>query len=192
MDGSRRFSTLLDLVSVGLLAVAIWLFWDARGGTPSAASPQASAVSSVSRITAGRRLAVFAVADSAGEMHPGIAPDAPGTLLFVFRSDCPACAAQKSEWQALAGLADSRGLRTVAYTPEPLAAGVPAYFGDAPVTVMRFADDASARDALDLRLVPTTFVVDAGGRVRLHHQGVMPPSVADSVRRLVGEIAAGN
>lgn len=184
---SRRLPTFLDVASVGLLAVAVWLFWS-RGRGDGVAPP--SAVGNASRVAAGSVLAPFSVTDTAGVVTPGVAAGARGHVLLVFRSDCPACALQKPVWEALARGAEARGVRVVAYTPEPPVGPVRRYFAGAPVAVRGFTDAAAAGRALDLRMVPTTFVLDANGRVLLHHEGVMPPATADSARALVALLSS--
>jgi hypothetical protein len=180
---SRRLPTFLDIASVGLLAVAVWLFWSRR---PAAEAPAALAAVP-SRIVPGAVLRPFEAVDSAGRVAPALASSG-ARLLLLFRSDCPACAAQRPEWEALARDAAAAEVGASALTPEPLTGAVAGYFGGAPVEVRRFADAGRAAEALDLRVVPTTLLVDDGGRVVFHHQGILPPAARDSLRAALAAV----
>lgn len=183
---SLRRIVVLDVLSVALLAGAVVVFRDTRSArtVPSAPPSPFSSVRPGDGVqplpvtdTAGQRLTLLDEAGSAG-----------GSVLLAFRSDCPACAAQKAEWMALAREAEGTGWRVAAVTPEPLEGGVRRYFGDAPVRLTRIERGSPAGRALDVRVVPSTILVGPDGRVLFFGNGRLSAAALDSVRAL---LAAG-
>lgn len=187
----RYFSLILDGLSVALLCAAVWLFWDARAtaSDPLRSRYDGDPTSGV-RVKVGDTVPGFSVADPDESEIPGLLPGQKGHLVYVFKSDCPACAEQKAEWKHLAADVHSIGIRVVAYTPETLHSIVHGYFGDTPLSVMRFTDMTAASAALDIRVVPTTFLLDSDGRVIHHHEGILPRAALDSIRYSAGKLAA--
>lgn len=107
------------------------------------------------------------------------------TLLYVFRSDCPACERQKPEWTSLALDARAEGWRVVALTAEARSRAVDGFFEGAPVEVLRPTDPAAAARHLVAPGVPTTLAVRADGTVSFHRVGVMSAAAADSLRQIL-------
>jgi len=99
-----------------------------------------------------------------------------GLLVFVFKSDCPACALQKQEWLRLANLAREKAVDVVALTLEELNAPVRDYFAGS-VAASRIVDPGAALTSLQITVVPATILVTDRGRIAFHAAGVL-----DSVR----------
>lgn len=120
--------------------------------------------------------------------HPGASGP---SVLFVFQSTCGACDRAAPEWRRIVeGLPD--GVVPLAVALEEGASGV-AYArrhltGALPV---RPADPAAFVVALDVRVVPTTLVVDGSRALRLRVSGVPAPATADSILRLARRLAGG-
>ena len=93
-------------------------------------------------------------------------------LLFVFKSDCPACALQKAEWIRLAQLAREKAVDVVALTLEELNPQVREYFGGT-VSTHRIADPAGALASLQITVVPATILVTDRGRIAFHASGLL-------------------
>ncbi|MEO5825118.1 MAG: redoxin family protein [Gemmatimonadales bacterium] len=105
---------------------------------------------------------------------------AKGAVIFLFRTDCPACQAQKSDWQVLANAARESGLDVYAITSETLSLPIVRnYFDASTVEVAQFDDPASFARDLWAAVVPTTIIVTAKGRVVFHHAGVMGASAVE-------------
>jgi hypothetical protein len=93
-------------------------------------------------------------------------------LLFVFKSDCPACAIQKPEWLRLARLAREKAVDVMAVTLEELNPQVREYFGGM-VAAHRIADPRAALVSLQISVVPATILVTDRGRIAFHAAGVL-------------------
>lgn len=174
----RGLSLGVDLASVALLVVAGVLLIASRGrsdGAPAAGPVVGAPVPAIEVIDAvGRQTWVF------GERGAGPA------LVLVFRTDCPVCGRERPTWIRLAGHAAAEGLSVLALTPEPLDSTVAAYFAEAPeVEVRQVADPGSLASALGIRAVPTTFVVEAGGRLGFAYTGLLPPDRVTALRAAV-------
>ncbi len=167
-SGRARFGLLLDGLTLLVLCGAIGLYFtNRRGASPTLPTPK----------SLDSAFAAFPVRDSNGHtslLEPS--GHARGMLLFVFKSDCPACALQKPEWIRLAQVARERAVDVVALTLEELHPAVRGYFGGA-VSTSRIADPGAALASLQINVVPATILVTDRGRIAFHAAGVL-----DSVR----------
>jgi hypothetical protein len=91
------------------------------------------------------------------------------TLLFVFRSTCPACAAAVPAWSALSG---AGAWTTLAVGLEP-AHTAAAYAHSSLPTVRPVVplDAAEFAKRFRIRVVPTTLAIDSGGRLVMRRVG---------------------
>ncbi len=92
-----------------------------------------------------------------------------GTLLMLYRSDCPACIATKPTWQSLVDSLPS--IRVVA-----IAAGVDTTMFSLDrdrIEMLRTAWGVALRDVFESSYVPTTVLVGAHGKVRWVRIGVL-------------------
>ena len=177
----KLFSGAVDVLTLAALGAAIWLLadtWAARKRTvaPDPPGPVAvgSRISDVDLVEAdGRREKLNTAGDSAFR------------LIYVFKSDCPACAAQKARWIEFAAMAQEGGWNVTALTPEPLDSVVSSYFGDTAIRVMQLADPARGFAELQTAVVPTTIVVGQDGRVLSHRTGRLSAAAEDSLRGLL-------
>jgi thiol-disulfide isomerase/thioredoxin len=160
---------LLDGLTLLVLCGAIGLYFTNRRGDSGSPPPTPKSLDSA--------FAAFPVRDSSGQTAL-LEPDdhARGMLLFVFKSDCPACALQKPEWIRLARLAREKAVDVVALTLEELNPEVRGYFAGA-VPTSRIADPGAALASLQINVVPATILVTDRGRIAFHAAGVL-----DSVR----------
>ena len=168
-SGRARFGLLLDGLTLLVLCGAIGLYFTGRkSGAPPAPAVASSLDSS---------FAPFPILDSAGHSSL-LKPEgrARGMLLFVFKSDCPACALQKPEWIRLAQLAREKAVDVFALTLEELNPLVREYFAGV-VAARRIADPGAALASLQITVVPATILVTDRGRIAFHAAGVL-----DSVR----------
>jgi hypothetical protein len=172
-----RFSLLLDGLTLLVLCAAIG--WFVLGRRPPAAAPPA-----VGSALPDSAFASFAVTDPAGRRST-LAPDpaSRGLLLLVFKSDCPACGIQKSEWLRLAEVARARKVQVIGLTLEELTPAVRGYFADSRIGLARIADPAAALAALHTTIVPATIFVTDRGRIAFHARGLLDPA---GTRRLEG------
>ena len=161
--GRSGLATLADVVVVLGILAAIWLM--------------------VSRTSTAEPAPVATVGSPWPESIMGIDPQAAGHLVYVFRSDCPACAAQKPQWIAGARIADSLGFRVVALTPEPAGDASDHYFDDAPMVSVVADVPPADLTGLGISQVPTTIVVDRSGTIRF----MRPGSLIISRQTLTGE-----
>ena len=107
------------------------------------------------------------------------------TLMLVFRSDCPACAAVAPRWRTLTG-GMSPGVRVLAVGLESAATALPyarRQLPDALAVAPR--DRERFLRVLDVSAVPATLLVDAGGRLRFRRQGTATDADVAAVRTLV-------
>jgi hypothetical protein len=178
LGGSRILKTALDVASVVALIAAVVLLWRSQhaGRTATAAPAAQTPVLTDSVPTQ------FAVTKTAGETE--WLPSASGTrqLLLLFRTDCPACTAQKSDWRAIAADARAQGIRVVALTPEALSPWVHTYFESDPVEVASIIRPELVFDNLATSSVPTTIALDATGHIIFHHPGRMPEDAVIALR----------
>lgn len=164
-SGRARFGLLLDGLTLLVLCGAIGLYITNRRTSATPAPPIARSLDSA--------FAPFPVLDSAGHTSL-LKPEgrARGMLLFVFKSDCPACALQKQEWIRLAQLAREKAVDVFALTLEELNPQVREYFAGA-VVARRIADPAAALTSLQITVVPATILVTDRGRIAFHAAGVL-------------------
>jgi|GEM_PF-2317818 len=121
----------------------------------------------------GRRLGSIEVVDSGGQrLGIDAARERQPHLLFVFRSDCPACARQREGWGELAELARSAGVEVLALTGEPLTPSIRAYLEDAGVPVLSIKDPSPLIE-LGVLSVPTTILADETGVIRFGSVGII-------------------
>ncbi len=111
------------------------------------------------------------------------------TLVFVFRSDCPACEAQKPTWLELARLADSLHVPVVAVSGELGAAASFSYFADPRIPVFTLENPTMIATAFGTRVVPTTIVVDGQHRMRFHHRGLLGRTERRAIRGLLARVS---
>lgn len=173
--------TALDVASGLALIAAVVLLWNAKRPAPyDATGPVAS---SPTPMLTDSSPTPFAVVKSAGEIE--MLPSASGTsnvLLLLFRTDCPACTAQKSEWRTIAAAARAKGIRVVALTPEALTPWVHSYFENDPLEIASLARPDQVFDNLATSSVPTTIALDATGHIIFHHPGRMQEDAVTVLR----------
>lgn len=182
-DIRGTFGRALDVLTFVVLCAAVWLLVDARAARRGGADSQT--VEAAPPTVAPSVRAV----DGEGDTVQVEAREGPG-LLYVFRSDCPACAAQKPEWVELARLASDARVPVTALTPEPLDPAVARYFEGERIRVLQLADPRDT-ERLGARMVPTTLALGPGGRVLAHRVGRLSPAGADSLRALLAGLRAG-
>ena len=164
-----RLGLLLDGLSLLVLCGAIVLYFTTRTGTAAPPQPGPAAL----RDSA---FAPLRVEDSAGNPRLLVPdPRARGLLLYVFKSDCPACGLQRPEWERIARLARARAVQVAALTVEPLSPSVRNYFGSAAIPAFRAIDPGAALAALQTALVPTTILVTDRGHIAFHAMGLLDP-----------------
>lgn len=153
----QRVTWGLDLLTLGAIGFVILTLWKpTRDPTPP-------------RSPVGREAPALELVDESGSASRELAR----AMVFVFRSDCPVCAAQKSNWATMAALAVARGFRVLAVTPEPVTGEIHDYFGvglDIPVRQLASLDPLRQ---LGITQVPTTLIVDGRGIVRYREAGVV-------------------
>jgi hypothetical protein len=185
--GKSVLSTVADVLTIGLLLGAVGLLVlqrvEARAAVRADQAARAAVVSHVP--PPGHSLLGVGVADSAG-MRSELFGSADGErrLVYVFKSDCPACAAQKQDWIALSQEAHRHGWIVSAVTGETLAQWVRGYMPP-PVEVLHITDPIQAADRLGVSVVPTTIVTGRNGRVISYHVGRMSRSAVDSLRQVL-------
>lgn len=164
-----RFSLLLDGLTLLVLCGAIGWVVLGRRKPRSAPPPAAPALQDSTFVS-------FAVTDPAGRRSV-LAPEprSRGLLLLVFKSDCPACGIQKSEWLRLAAVARARNVEVVGITLEELTPAVRGYFADPRIGLARIADPAAALSALRTTIVPATIFITDRGRIAFHALGLLDP-----------------
>lgn len=113
------------------------------------------------------------------------------TLLYLFRSDCPACMEQRDGWREAAASARRAGWQIVAITPEALTPSILAYFESEDVHVLRSDDPLRLFSDLRSPGVPTTIAADGSGTVRFHRLGVLDSIHTDSLHRILHDIGTG-
>lgn len=148
----------LDLLTLGAIGALAFTLWKPRSREPA---PPSSVV--------GRPAPAVVLADAAGTAPFPLTR----SLVFVFRSDCPVCAAQKSNWQSMADTAATLGFGSLAVTPEPMTRAIADYFDAAPRIPVRQLASLDALQQLGVTHVPTTLVVDQEGVVRYHRTGLV-------------------
>jgi hypothetical protein len=190
MNDDGRKSTLsraVDVLTAGLLLGAVTLLVMQRVEAHSAekAERAARALLSLHIPPAGHKLLGVGVVDSAAT-HTELfgSADTERRLVYVFKSDCPACAAQKRDWVELSQLAHRNGWTVTALTGETLARWVRGYLPP-PIQVLRITDPIQAADRLGVSVVPTTIVTGRNGRVISYHIGRMSGSAVDSLRQVL-------
>lgn len=112
-------------------------------------------------------------------------PTPSSALVFVFRTDCHVCSAQRADWIALARIADARGVPVLGLTPEPLEAPVKQYFAPAPVRPFNIVDAAELGHTLHTSVVPTTLLV-RDHRVVLFHRGLLNDADVRALTKMLG------
>ena len=176
LERIRRFGgPTLDTLTFALLVVAVFLFWSRRDSGPTAAQP--------AQYAADTAAAPLAAVDAL-QQDTVLFPDSHSRtrLVLLFRSDCPACASQLSEWLTLVRVADSAGIPTIALTPEPLGNAALTYFKPTNVAVLQIAESSELWTSLNTRVVPTTLIVGPDRQVRFRHHGVMTPTLLTTAR----------
>lgn len=166
-SGASWFSRAIDLSSIALLCAAIWVYAASR--RPVAATPSPGALFRDST------MAALPVVNSRGEARDLVeGAGGKGVLIAVFRSDCPVCQRQKAAWGSLAFQATRRGILAVGLTAEPLGPNLSGYFPDSvPLELASLRDPTRFAAILQTEVVPTTILVQAGGRVVFHHAGLL-------------------
>jgi len=109
-------------------------------------------------------------------------------LVFVFRSDCHVCAAQREDWITLARIAHAHGVPVFGLTPEPLDTAVQAYFAPAPVRPFGIVNAAALGRTLHTSVVPTTLLVK-GRHAVLFHRGLLDDTDVRDLTRMLGREA---
>ncbi len=165
-SGRSRLSSILDGLTLLILCGAVVVFFTNRHGSSSA-----NASATVAPLDSA--FAPLRIVDGTGHSSLLTPPaGSRGLLVFVFKSDCPACAMQKSEWLRLAALARERNLQVVGLTLEEITGAARDYFG-AGVLAARIADPAAAIRTLQVSVVPATILVTDRGRIAFHAMGVL-------------------
>ncbi|NIM50063.1 MAG: hypothetical protein GTN62_06970 [Gemmatimonadales bacterium] len=165
-----QLGRVIDVATLGALVVAVWMFIsrddNARqaGASLPELQPAVVPVNVVDEQSARARL--FDDADSGAY------------LVMVFRTDCPVCDAQKEGWIALASTARSRGVESVALTPQRLTGSVAEYFEPAPIPVLKVEEPTALWSSLGTRVVPTTLVIGRDDRVWFRHMGLLHAEAA--------------
>lgn len=170
-------STLVDILCAIFIVGAAVLIWQRRSPGAGAAATDTSA--SALPLPNDSILVPVAVEDTEGNTRDLLGTnlmDPRPTLVFVFRSDCPACAAQKPSWLELAERARTMGLDAVGVTMEPLAPHVADYLSESLVPVVRLQNAMDIADRLYTRVVPATLLVGADRKIALHRAGVLAPA----------------
>lgn len=186
-EGKSVLSRVTDILTIGLLLGAVGLLVlqrvEARAARKADTAARMAVVSHLP--PPGANLLGVGVVDSAGTRSELFgAADGERRLVYVFKSDCPACAAQRQDWIALAREAQQRGWVVNAVTGETLAQWVRGYLPP-PVRVLRITDPVQGADRLGVSVVPTTIVTGRNGRVISYHVGRMSPLALDSVRQML-------
>ena len=109
-------------------------------------------------------------------------------LVFVFRSDCHVCAAQREDWITLARMAHTHGVPVFGLTPEPLDTAVQAYFAPAPVRPFGIVNVMALGGTLHTSVVPTTLLVK-DHRAVLLHRGLLDDTDVRDLTRMLGREA---
>ena len=165
-----RFQRVADAAVVILAVAALGSLWDRWGRSRAAPLVSTIAVpvdSLVSRVRVRTVDTSLAIGGSTGR-H---------TLVFVFRSDCPACALQRPRWLALAAEPTARRGGVLALTAENLGSpAVSGYLSGVAGVVGAPEDSEKAFRALAVSGVPATVLIDSGGKIRFHKVGVMSPT----------------
>lgn len=177
LERIRRFGgPTLDILTFTLLVVAVFLFWSRRDSGPTALAQSAQHLANTT-------VAPLAALDAL-QQDTVLFPDSHSRtrLVLLFRSDCPACASQLSEWLTLVRVADSAGIPTIALTPEPLGNAALTYFKPTNVAVLQIAESSELWTSLNTRVVPTTLIVGPDRQVRFRHHGVMTPTLLTTAR----------
>ena len=187
-DGGKSvLSKVTDILTIGLLLGAVGLLVLQRVEARAArkADTAARAVVESHLPPSGASLLGVGVADSAGARSELFgAADGERRLVYVFKSDCPACAAQKQDWITLSQEAHRHGWAVSAVTGETLAQWVRGYLPP-PVEVLRVTDPVQAADRLGVSVVPTTILTGKNGRVISYHVGRMSRPALDSLRQVL-------
>ena len=159
----RRLTLAIDVLTLLALIVAVALMvrlqLERRAGADDSAAGPADAASLV-----GLSLPPLDVTDRAGRRSRLTAAGAGPRLLLLFRSDCPACAAQRPGWIRLAQAARERGIATLALTGEPVSRLASEYLTRHGVETRYLAGSAPLA-ALRIHVVPTTLLVGPRGRI---------------------------
>lgn len=117
------------------------------------------------------------------------------TLLLIFRSSCPSCGRNAPAWRRL--LAGARPqARAFAVGLEPDGSALDYVRERFPAALaVRPLQEAEFLRRFAVTAVPTTLYVDAGGRLRAHLRGVLPPervaSLTARIRREAGVPSRG-
>jgi hypothetical protein len=172
------FDAALDTGTLALLLVAgIMVVRGARAEGPERDSASSHVAALEARDRDGRVETVLGEADRA-------------RLVFVFRTDCPACSAERERWARLAESAAARGVEVLALTSEPLSDAALSYIPSPQVAVLRVGGPARAfAEALGTQVVPTTLLVADDGAVLARVIGVMPDGTYDELRRRIEGIS---
>lgn len=173
-----RLGRLVDIATLGVLVLAAFLLVKPRLGGNEVVAATPSSVPLPARISA------LPVVDSTSLPTELVQADHP-TLVFVFRSDCPACAAQRPEWIEIATEARAHGWHVTAVTAEAIVPAVGGYFSEAPVKVVQARDPMDLPQKLGVSVVPATIVIAPGGTIPFHRVGVMNPATLDSLDHLL-------
>ncbi len=134
-----------------VLVLAIGLFWKDRAERRTAEREVRDQLRQLQSagLREGARFRDMTVVDPEGR-RIGLLGSSQGSsrLLYLFKTDCPACAAQKRRWVELADLARGAGWQVTAVTSETLAPWVRSYFGTPSILIRQVDDPATASEKL--------------------------------------------
>lgn len=162
----RYRASVADLLTFIVAAAALVLALNRRQ-PPDETNPTAVA-SRLEQQLLGRRLGSL-IGIRPGHTIPDTVDFGDGArrLLFVFRSNCPACGRTNPHWRTLASKA---GVEALALTAEPTGLGEQYVQGD---SVIQLHVSPESLRSWGIRLVPVTMAVSEAGDVELVEAGTL-------------------
>ena len=178
---SRRFRhRILDVATVLCVVVAAYSFWSNQHAQSSGRTGNQNSVAMIGKAIAPIPITFrSSTGEAANDTLVGPA------LIYVFKSNCPACAAQKPEWLKLVSVAESSHVHSFAFSPEGLDSLTEAYFAQSGVTVASAGLSGAGLSQFAIQVVPTTIVLGADSKIKLFHSGVMGVEEVTALRTML-------
>lgn len=177
-EGRSPFAFALDIGTLALLGLAVWLVFFASSDRPEATARTAAASVAPADLEA---------IDADGSVVPLLFDHGGSHLVLLFRTDCSVCERELPHWMELAELAEDQGVEVTAVTAEERTPATRTYFDDAKVRLLHTRRPERLSRAFRTRVVPTTVLVSADGDIVFHSAGKMHGAARDSLRRRLGE-----